>query len=124
MGVGAEANMPPPELWDGRYYLSAGSAPGPNAATNWGHAACYRVSGGGAGDEGISASDWQDIIDGAKVSEFAMAQAVNATAAAPWWARMKSAATATGQWASARAGIRARLIAYDGASLSSQWVTG
>jgi len=111
-------------MWDGRYYLSIGSAPGPNNATNFGHFACYRVSGGGAGDEGISASDWQDIIDGAKTSEFAMAQAINATAAAPWWARFKAAATSAGLLSSARAAYRARLIAWDGASLSSQWVTG
>lgn len=123
MGVGAEANTGCPELWDGRYYLSVGSAPGPNNASNFGHCACYRVSGGGTGDEGITAAEWASITSAAVTSTWAMAQAINATPAAAWWSRAVAAASAAGMLTQMRDGVRARYAAWDGVSLASAWVT-
>jgi len=124
MGVGAEANTGCPELWDGRYYLSVGSAPGPNSATNFGHCACFRVSGGGTGDEGITAAQWASITSAAATgSTLAMAQAINATPAAAWWSRAVAAATQAGLLTDMRNAVRARYAAWDGVSLASVWVT-
>lgn len=122
MGVGADTNDAPPELWDGRYYLGGGSAPGPNAATNFGHSACYKVQGGGPGDEGITAAEWYSITAAAKVSTFAMATAINATPAAPWWARKVAAASAAGMLTTMRDRTRAKYAGWDGVSLASPWI--
>ena len=124
MGVGAEANVPPPELWDGRHYLSSGSAPGANAATHYGHTAGVRVLGGGAGDEGITSTEWASITSAAQASAWAMVQAIHATPAAAWWARTVAAANAVGLLTDMREAHRARYAGWDGVSLASPWVTG
>lgn len=123
MGTGPVPNVHPPERRDGRLYLGVSSGPGPNNAPNMGHSSAYLVYGGGLGDEGISDSEWASITSAAKVSTFAMAQAINATAAAPWWARAVAAATATGMLTAMRDGVKARYAAWDGVSLASPWVT-
>lgn len=119
MGVNGAENVGSPELFanpilGNRYGLSWGCEA--HGGPGFGHVACLP-------SERITAAQWASITAAAVQGVSQMEAAIAPTPAATAYVRAKQAAAAAGMLG-LPAATRARYAAWDGASLSSVWVTG